>query len=100
LDGRELAQEFGAQHSTEMTLPPAHQPSVSYHVSIGVGRALQRPLVLAISAVVLVLLVIYLAGGMGGGEPAVSMSTPDDTARIIAAYQPVFDAHEPLPALP
>ncbi len=100
LDGKQLAQEFGAQHTIEVTLPPAHQPGVSYHVSIGIGRLLQRPLFLVIGALVMVMLVIYLAGGAGRGGGTVTISTPDDTARIMAEYRPVFDAHEPLPALP
>jgi len=100
LDGKQLAQEFGAQHTIEVALPPAHQPGVSYHISIGIGRMLQRPLFLVSGAVVLVVIVMYLAGGTGRGGGAVTISTPDDTARIMAEYQPVFDIHEPLPALP
>jgi cytoskeletal protein RodZ len=100
LDGKQLAQEFGAQHTNEVALPPAHHTGVSYHISVGVGRLLQRPLFLVIGATVLVVVVIYLAGGAGRGGGTVTAGTPDDTARCMAEYRPVFDTHEPLPALP
>lgn len=99
LDGKQLAQEFGAQHTLEVALPPAHQAGVSYHISTGIGRLLQRPLFLVIGALVMVVVVIYLAGGAGRASTE-TINSPDDTARIMAAYRPVFDTHEPLPALP
>jgi len=96
LDGKALAQEFGARHRIETALPPPHQVSVSYHFVTGVSRVLRSRFALVVALILVILLVGYFVGG----ESAPGARGDDDANRIMADYRPVYDAHEPLPPLP